>query len=299
MATSIQNYLRRLRYEKNQALNTVLSYENDLQGLADFLKKDIAQATYDEIFDFLIYIKEEKNLDPKSLARKISCFRSFYKDLIRLQLREDNPVDRVKAPKISRSLPSIVSEEELQYIFKYFDCDDSKNINKKFQKIRDLVIFEVLYSCGLRVSELCDLKVSQIYLEEGIIRVFGKGNKERLIPIGTSLNLLLKRYLPMRSEYINQIECPYLITSKFRKQVSRMFIWKVLKHYSKELNIIELHPHMLRHAFATHMLGYGADLRMIQELLGHADLSTTEIYTHVDKTDLTNTINQHHPLSKI
>ncbi|MGL4394105.1 MAG: site-specific tyrosine recombinase/integron integrase [Brevinema sp.] len=299
MTPSIQNYLRRLRYEKNQSVNTVTAYGHDLQELSEFLGKDIDQASYDEIFDFLITVKEEKQLNTKSLARKISCFRSFYKDLIRLQLREDNPVDKLKTPKITQSLPHIISEDELKKLFTAFEELSYKDENQYFQRIRDLLIFEILYSCGLRVSELCELKTSQIYLEEGIIRVFGKGNKERLLPIGTSLELLLEKYLPIRLMYLNGVDCDYVITSKFRKKVSRMFIWKVLKKYSEDLDITTLHPHMLRHAFATHMLSYGADLRMIQELLGHADISTTEIYTHIDKKALAETVNRYHPLSEI
>ncbi|MGL4561838.1 MAG: tyrosine-type recombinase/integrase [Brevinema sp.] len=297
MSLSIQNYLRRLRYEKHNAVNTIIAYTHDLEEFFVYLQKDIISATSDEIFDFLVYIRQNNNLDSKSIARKISCFRSFYKDLVRLQLREDNPMDLIDSPKMNQTLPSIISEEELNKIFDYLDAHlDDQNPHRYFQKIRDLVIFEVLYSCGLRVSELCDLQLSSIYLEERIIRVLGKGNKERLIPIGTNLYVLLQKYYPIRNEYLQDISCNFLITSKFKKKVSRMFIWKVLRQYSESLNVTTLHPHMLRHAFATHMLSYGADLRLIQELLGHADLSTTEIYTHVDKSSLIKTMNTYHPL---
>ena len=130
-----------------------------------------------------------------------------------------------------------------------------------------------------------------------MIRVLGKGNKERLIPMGNRLKQLIRKYFPVRQEYLKGILCDFVITSKFRKHVSRMFVWKVINQYSKNLDITELHPHMLRHAFATHMLSHGADLRMIQELLGHNSLATTEIYTHVSRDELRDTLILHHPLA--
>lgn len=299
MCPSIQSYMRRLRFEKNNAFNTIYSYQHDLQDLYKYLERDIIDATSEEILDFLISLKHQHNLNNKSISRKISCFRSFYKDLMRLELRKDNPMDLIDSPKISRHIPNIVGEQELDIIFNHFENIDQSDPKKIFPKLRDMLIFEILYSCGLRVTELCELTLSSLYLDDGIIRIIGKGNKERLVPIGTSLDKLLKQYLPIRQEYLEKSHCDYLITSKFRKKVSRMFIWKVLNQYSKNLDITTLHPHMLRHAFATHMLAHGADLRLIQELLGHSDLSTTEIYTHVDKSSLANTLEMHHPFSSL
>lgn len=295
MYQSIQSYLRRLRYEKNAASNTIESYKRDLYAFANYLQKDIFEATKDNVSDYLIFLRKEDEKVPlsfNSISRKISCFRSYYKDLIRLELRKDTPMTKINLPKIQRILPHTISEEEMNVLFESLE---RKRLG--FADIRDMMIFEILYSCGLRVTELCELTLSQIYLEENMIRILGKGDKERLIPIGGRLKTLFKEYLPIRDSYLNGVLCDHVITSKFKKKVTRMFIWKVVKKYSNQLDITILHPHMLRHAFATHMLSYGADLRTIQELLGHSNITTTEIYTHVSRTDLYDTLCRHHPLA--
>ncbi len=289
---SINSYLRRLRYEKNASPNTISAYTNDLIHFCTYLGRDIIDAQEEEVFDYLVSLREEDgDLSTKTIARKISCFRSYYKDLMRLELREDSPMQGIDTPKVAKKLPMTISEEELDILF------NAMNKNLTFAPLRDLLIFEILYSCGLRVSELCNLTISQIYLEEEVLRILGKGDKERLVPMSGRLVNLLHQYIPVRYEYLQGVACDCLITSKFKKKVSRMFIWKVMKKYSQELNITELHPHMLRHAFATHLLAHGADLRMIQELLGHSDLATTEIYTHVVREELYDTLILHHPLS--
>ncbi|MGL5955144.1 MAG: tyrosine recombinase [Brevinema sp.] len=288
---SVNQFIRRLTHEKNYAKNTVKAYQSDLQEFEQYLQKDILYANKEDIFNYISGLA--KALSKVSVRRKISCLRSFYKDLLRLEIRTDNPMKAIVLPKIQRKLPDLVSEGELEELFSFFDINTDR-----FAVLRDMMIFEFLYSCGLRVTELCELTLSSLYLEEETIRVLGKGGKERLIPMGKSLKRLLKRYLPIRKGYLNGVSCPYIITSKFKKKVSRMFIWKVLKQYSRDLNITELHPHMLRHAFATHMLSHGADLRLIQELLGHSDLATTEIYTHVAHEKLYDTLIQHHPMAQ-
>lgn len=288
---SISSFIRRLSYEKNYAQNTILSYEQDLKNFEDFLQRDISMATNQEIISYIQEISPR--FSATSLSRKLSCLRSFYKDLVRLDLRQDNPMHKICLPKTHRKLPELVSEQELDELFDSFEIN-----SQDFATLRDMLIFELLYSCGLRVSELCQLTLNSIYIEEEVLRILGKGNKERLIPMGRRLKELLSIYLPVRFAYLKGINCAYVITSKFRKHVSRMFIWKVLKKYSQQLQITELHPHMLRHAFATHMLNHGADLRIIQELLGHSDLSTTEIYTHVASEKLYETLIQHHPLAQ-
>ena len=297
--SSIDQYLRRLKYEKNYSLNTIESYSHDLIRLETYLGRDIKDANDKEIFDYFISLNKEEREDttepfsPKTIARRISCFRSFYKDLQRFEVREDNPMGMIDLPKLIKRLPNIVSEDELEDVFSFFDDGE-----QTFPSVRDAMIFELLYSCGIRVSELCQLTMNNIYIEEETIRVLGKGNKERLIPMGNRLKKLLLKYFPIRQEYLNGVLCDFVITSKFRKHVSRMFIWKVVNKYSKNLDITELHPHMLRHAFATHMLSHGADLRTIQELLGHSDLATTEIYTHVSRNELKDTLILHHPLAQ-
>ncbi len=295
---SIIQYLRRLKYEKNYSLNTIIAYQKDLVDLELYLERDIKDVVYQEITNYLITLNKNSKesygefLSPKTMSRKISCFRSFYKDLQRLEIRDDDPMGLINLPKLVQKLPNIVSEDELNDVFAFFDNNDGS-----FPILRDAMIFELLYSCGIRVSELCQLRINNIYIEEEMIRVLGKGNKERLIPMGNRLKQLIRKYFPVRQEYLKGILCDFVITSKFRKHVSRMFVWKVINQYSKNLDITELHPHMLRHAFATHMLSHGADLRMIQELLGHNSLATTEIYTHVSRDELRDTLILHHPLA--
>jgi len=299
--TTIYNFLRRLKFEKNASSNTIAAYKQDLLELYHFLQKDLINTTTYEIFNYIITFRSGNTnqviLHNNSIARKIACFRSFYKDLIRMEIIFENPMDNIDAPKILRKLPSIISENELDRIFNAFHSKNYKNETEQFVQLRDELIFEILYSCGLRVSELCNLQVQNIYLQDQIIRILGKGNKERIIPIGKRLEIQLNKYLPIRADYLNGQRCDFLITSKFRKHISRMFIWKTLRKYSQDKNITKLNPHMLRHAFATHMLTYGADLRIIQELLGHSSLATTEIYTHINNSSLHTSINKYHPLS--
>ncbi len=291
----MEQFIRRITYEKNYSKNTIESYKKDLSDFAIYLgKKGLRNATTKDIEKYIEIIKEEKS--PATISRKLSCFRSFYKDLNRLMIREDNPTHNVNFLKTGRKLPNVVGELEIEELFDFLE--NKQNENESFYMTRDVLIFELLYSCGLRVSELCGLTMNSIYMEDDVIRIVGKGDKERLVPIGKRLKGLLRRYLPKRLEFLQGVYCEYVITSKFRKHVSRMFIWKVLKKYSSELDITILHPHMLRHAFATHMLNYGADLRVIQELLGHEDISTTEIYTHIDKKNVEDELILHHPLSQ-
>ncbi|MGL4677143.1 MAG: site-specific tyrosine recombinase/integron integrase [Brevinema sp.] len=290
---AVNQFIRRLAHEKNYAKNTIKAYQSDLQEFEVSIQKDILDVDKNDVLDYICNLSKSQEISVVSIRRKISCLRSFYKDLLRMEIRKDNPMEKVVLPKIQRKLPNLVSETELDELFSLFD-----NTTEQFPSLRDLMIFELLYSCGLRVTELCELTLGSIYLEEKTLRILGKGGKERLIPMGMRLKTLLEHYLPIRKEYLKGVACPYVITSKFRKKVSRMFIWKVLKQYSQELNITELHPHMLRHAFATHMLAHGADLRLIQELLGHSDLATTEIYTHVAHEKLYDTLIQYHPMAQ-
>lgn len=296
MSRSIDNFLRRLKYEKNYSDNTIMAYKRDLCALEEYLGKDIKNVQEKEISDHLTNLQmQEQRPSPLTIARKMATFRTYYKDLMRMELREDSPMEKIDIPKLVKKLPNTVSEEELDYIFDFF----SDQVKVDFPTLRDAMIFEFLYSCGLRVTELCELTLNQIYQEEEMIRILGKGNKERLVPMGRRLKMLLERYLPIRLDYLRGVPCEHIITSKFRKKVSRMFMWKVMQKYSKQLNITTLYPHMLRHAFATHMLSYGADLRLIQELLGHSNLATTEIYTHVAQKELSETLIRHHPLGQM
>ncbi|MGL4366810.1 MAG: tyrosine recombinase [Brevinemataceae bacterium] len=300
---SVNAFLMRLSYEKYAAINTVSSYKHDLVEFAEYLGRDIADAGEQEIQTYLQYISEGNGKHPlcaRSIARKISAFRTFFADLIRLGMRKDNPMSSIFSPKLLKSIPSVISEEQLEELFNQFAVQEFGNLDEQFRKMRDLLIFEILYSCGVRVSELCNLQVNHIFLEDEFLVVLGKGGKERLLPIGKRLITLISEYLTIRCQYLQtkSKDCEYLITSKFGKAVSRMFVWKLLRKYSENIDINNLSPHKLRHAFATHMLWNGADLRVIQELLGHSDISTTEIYTHLDKSHLETVLEKYHPLAE-
>lgn len=290
----MDDFLRRKKYEQNASPHTIEAYACDLADFANFLNKKVPElASADDIFDYIITLHEE-SLHPRSIRRRLSCLRSFYKDLIRMGHREDNPMETIDSPKSSRPLPNVLAETEIENLCVFLQGDDS------FASLRDLLMVELLYSCGMRVSELCGLTLADIFLDDNFIRVLGKGNKERLLPIGGRLDGVLNLYLPLRAEYLSGWKhTEALVLSKFRRGITRMGVWKILKQHSETLGITDIHPHLLRHSFASHMLERGADLRVIQELLGHESLGTTEIYTHVDKKHLRQVLIKNHPLSRL
>ncbi|MGL5254088.1 MAG: site-specific tyrosine recombinase/integron integrase [Brevinema sp.] len=292
--TSVDSFLHRKRYEQNCSSLTIEAYATDLSHFVAFLGEiDPQSATEEDIFNYLISL-HEKSYTNASISRKLSCLRGFYRDLLRLEHREDNPMDHIDGPKASRPLPRYLSEDQTESLCSLPFSEEN------FTDMRDLTMIEFMYSSGLRVSEVCRLDYNDLFLEEGVIKVWGKGDKERLVPMSGRLKMVLAIYLPLREKYLEGWKhTSQLIITKFRKGISRMGVWKILKLRAEAAGIEKIHPHMLRHSFASHMLARGADIRIIQELLGHEDLSTTEIYTHVEVSHLQNSLKMCHPLGKL
>lgn len=285
----IEEFLRYLRIDKGYSENTIKSYETDLMKFLDYNKdKDINNISNDDIREYVKWLKKNE-LNEKSISRNISCLKSFYKFLVIQRIISDNPSDSVIMPKIKKTLPSILTEDE---VLKLLDVKLIDNFS-----YRNKAMLELMYATGLRVSELVNLKLQDIDFSEDIIRTFGKGSKERIIPIGDYAVEYLKKYIEeYRPLMLKKTTCEYLFLNNHGKKMTRQGFFKIIKKIAKENGIDkELSPHTLRHSFASHLLKYGADLRTIQELLGHSDISTTQIYTHVTNEELKKNYEDFHP----
>jgi integrase/recombinase XerD len=290
----LKEYLNVLRLEKNLSENTISSYRNDLVSLIGFLESerayDFSRVDHKLLNSFFKKL-QKLGLSRTSAARYYSSIKGFFNYLFSNKYIEANPVEKVSPPKLSKTLPSVLTVEEMDKILSAPVLDDKLGL-------RDKSVLEVLYACGLRVSELIELKISNLFFEEEIIRVFGKGSKERLVPIGSSAIKWTKEYL-MKSrpllEKKSKSEGIVFLNNRGTK-LSRMGIWKIVDRYKIEGEIErEVHPHTFRHSFATHLLEGGADLRAVQEMLGHADISTTQIYTHIDRDYIKQVHRDFHP----
>lgn len=294
MKIFLKEYLNVLRLEKNLSENTVSSYKNDIVSLINFLdslKIDDPSAVDHKLLNNFFVSLQEIGLSKTSAARYYSSIKGFFNYLFSSKYIESNPAEKVSPPKLSKSLPSVLTVAEVDSIL-------SKPVVKEKLGLRDKGVLEILYACGLRVSELIGLRISDLFLDEEIIRVFGKGSKERLVPIGSSAIKWTKQYLiksrPLLAKR-EKSENIVFLNSRGTK-LSRMGIWKLVDRYVKEAGIKkEVHPHTFRHSFATHLLEGGADLRAVQEMLGHADISTTQIYTHIDRDYIKQVHKQFHP----
>lgn len=293
----IHQFKHHLLLERSLSENSVQAYEHDVQKLYQFLQLQALHVlpesvTEDHIKDFLKYIAE-LGLHAQSQARILSGIKAFYKFLIEEDILPESPAALVEAPKLRRKLPDTLSLFEIDQMFSAIDLSTPEGA-------RNRAILETLYSSGLRVSELIDLKISNVFVELGFLKIIGKGNKERLVPIG---EVALKYMLI----YINEIRC-HLVTpaesanlvflNRRGKGLSRIMIFYIIKDLAKMINLEKsVSPHTFRHSFATHLIEGGADLRAVQEMLGHESITTTEIYTHVDMEYLKTVIKSHHPRS--
>ena len=281
-----------LLFEKGASDQTDENYMRDLQKLSDFLQgveSTLMKATPEIINAF--FIKElERDISPRSLARYLSCYKHFYKFLIIGKYREDNPAEDIKLPKYHEPLPATLSPDEVVSLLNAPDLTTPLGI-------RDYAMLEILYSCGFRVTELISLQFHQINFEVGYVRVIGKGDKERLIPIGEVALEAVKNYIQQsRPILLKGRSSDVLFVSNRGTEMTRQTFWYVLKKYVAEVGIKGgISPHTLRHAFATHLVNNGADLRVVQLLLGHSSLSTTQIYTHVAKERLKKLHALNHP----
>lgn len=292
--TLLQKYLRSLSLEKGFSNNTVFSYENDLKRYLGFLgRRKIA--TVDKITSSTIQdyaeLLAKLGLSNATVSRNFSAIRSFHKFLIEEGETKTNPTELLETPRLKRKLPEVLSVDEVSDLMNAPDIETTVGI-------RDRAILESLYGCGLRVSEAIELKIENVFMEDGFLRVLGKGNKERIIPIGKEaihwIKVYLARVRPTQSHGIasrNQ-----LFLNRFGKRFSRMGMWKLIQKYVRQANITRrVYPHIFRHSFATHLLENGADLRAVQEMLGHVDISTTQIYTHLSSQYIRQIYKEYHP----
>ena len=286
MKDLFKDYETYLRIERAMSPNTVASYCSDIDKFLESLPCQAHEAGPDEIIE---YMQQRGDISKRSQARLLSALRSFFGWMVMEGMMDDNPCDRVDAPKLGRYLPVVLSVEEVEAIL------DSVDLST-WQGTRDLAILEVLYGCGLRVSEAVGLKISCLYLKEGFIRVIGKGNKERLVPVGEMAVAAINVYLDRRPMPYDSKSDDLLFLNRFGRSLSRQSVFKMIKTQALVADVRkEISPHTLRHSFATHLVERGADLRMVQEMLGHENLTTTEIYMHVDSSTWHGRIMEHHP----
>ena len=276
-----------LLIDKNYSSNTINSYRTDLENFYKFIKKDIADIDVNDIKSYLKYLKDS-NHSERSIARNVSSLKSFYKFLIINSHINKNPMENILTLKLSKKLPNVLSVEEVE---KMLDIKPVDNYS-----IRNKAMLELMYASGLRVSELINLKTYDIDTIDNIVRTMGKGRKERIIPIGEYANEALINYLKIRYTFLKKEVNDYLFLNNHGKQMTRQGFFKIIKKIAKDNNIQkEISPHTLRHSFATHMINNGADLRTIQELLGHSDIATTQIYTHISSKQVKNNFENYHP----
>jgi integrase/recombinase XerD len=295
MEDQLKDFMHFLIVEKGLAKNTIVSYERDLKSYLHYLKNVESILSLNDvqrihIVHFLGFLKEQGK-SSKTLARHIASVRAFHQFLLRDKATDQDPSVLIETPRLEKSLPKVLSLQEVEVLL-----ETPKQ--KDHYGIRDKAMLELLYATGIRVSELISLDIENVHLTMGFVRCIGKGNKERIIPIGRTASDSIKLYLDTGR--------PQFVSKKHREQalflnhqgnrLTRQGFWKILKKLTKEAGIEkELTPHTLRHSFATHLLENGADLRAVQEMLGHADISTTQIYTHVTKTRLKDVYSKFHP----
>ncbi len=292
MSHYLQQFLDSLWLESGLSDNTVQAYRQDLESFAKWLAQfdtDLAAATRADILKYQ-GVRLAQGRKVRSEARLLSSLRRFYRYLCREAIRETDPTTQIESPRIGKPLPSSLTEQEVE------DLLTQPDINKALGH-RDRTMLEVLYATGLRVSELVTLKFEQVNMRQGLVRCVGKGNKERLVPLGEiALDWLQQYLLEARPMLLEGHISEDLFPTRRGKAMSRQAFWYLIKRYAKQADINKaLSPHTLRHAFATHLLNHGADLRVVQLLLGHSDLSTTQIYTHVAKERLKSLHATHHP----
>jgi len=298
MKSDIEKFFRFLQLEKSLATNSIDAYQHDIARYAAFLKsRGVAStngATGDDVGAF-IHELHRLGLSARSVARNLSAVKSFHKFLLGEKITTSDPTLTIELPKRGKFLPDVLSVGEIN---KIIDATSQKKGDDKNLWIRDRAILETLYATGMRVSELTDLKQSNVFFEDEIVRVFGKGSKERLVPIGKpALQWIQKYQTEVRGILAGRHAANNAVFLNWRgRSMSRAAIWNIVKEYTRLARITkEVHPHTFRHSFATHLLEGGADLRAVQEMLGHVDISTTQIYTHIDREFVKAEHRKYHP----
>ena len=287
----LKDYNNYLRIERAMSQNTVASYCSDIAKFLEFFDTPQRKVSADRLAseDINEYLTSCTGRSRRSQARLLSALRSFYNWMVLEGMVKENPCDRVDMPKLGRYLPDVLSADE---VFRIIDGVDVSS----WQGCRDKAILEVLYGCGIRVSEAVDLKISGLYFTDGFIRVIGKGNKERLVPLNDVAAESLKIYLDRRPEPADSESDDIVFLNRFGRPLSRQSMFKMVKTQALLADVRkEISPHTFRHSFATHLVENGADLRVVQEMLGHESVTTTEIYTHVDSSTWHKNVLEHHP----
>lgn len=292
MEAQIRSFLNYLRVEKGLADNTMHAYQRDMMKFAEFAAKQkvsLPQVERAHVVDFLrsLYLKK---LDSRSVARHLVTIRHFFRFCFAEGLIQEDPAANVQSPKFRQSLPEFLSLAEVDRLLAQPDANSTLGL-------RDKAMIELLYSTGLRVSELCGLKTQDIQMDLGCLRCIGKGNKERLVPVGKRALQGVQEYVTKsRPQILGKRTSSFLFPSRTGSAINRIVFWKILGTYGRKAGLRKaLTPHMLRHSFATHLLDRGADLRSVQMMLGHADIATTQIYTHVVEERLKQVYKAHHP----
>lgn len=282
----LKDYSDYLRIERAMSTNTVASYCSDVSAFLEAAGQPAESCGPDAVVD---YLASRRDLRDRSLSRLISALRSFYNYLIIEGLIKENPCDKIESPKIGRLLPDVLSVGEVSEIIASVPEDT-------WCGIRDRAILEVLYGCGLRVSEVLGIRISDIFFEESFLRVRGKGDKERIVPLGEMAEDAVRKYLSVRPVPAGRAYEDMLFLNRFGKSLSRISVFNMIKRQALVCGITkEISPHTFRHSFATHLIENGADLRAVQEMLGHESILTTEIYTHVDSASWQAAVLSHHP----
>ncbi|MDP2927367.1 MAG: site-specific tyrosine recombinase XerD [Candidatus Omnitrophota bacterium] len=293
MKELIDSFLDYLSVERALAKNTIVAYRADLNLYLDFIGKQgivvLSKATKNDIVEFMLFQKA-RGISPVTISRRLAAIRMFHRFLARERVLKSDPTILIDSPKLWKKIPDTLSLNEVEALISQPDV-------RGHQGARDKAILETLYATGMRVSELSNLKTNNVNLDIGFLRCIGKGNKERIIPLGKKAIHSINRYLEFsRPHFLKQKTSEVLFISRSGAKLSRQSVWKLIKRYAKEAKIKKsIKVHTLRHSFATHLLERGADLRSVQEMLGHSNISTTQIYTHIDKERLKTIHKMFHP----
>jgi integrase/recombinase XerD len=288
----IVDFVHYLNVERGLALNTRESYERDLRQFSSYLvsrRSTVERATRTLIISYLLYM-EKQGLSTATVARRLAAIKSFYHYLTREKITKEDPTERLESPKLTKRLPTVLSVDEVEILL------DQPNGSVPAGR-RDRAMLELLYATGIRVSELVSLDVPSVNLELGFVRCVGKGNKERVVPMGSVARRSVAEYIDQgRSDLVRDPLASALFVNHHGRRLTRQGFWKIVKKYAAQAGISkEITPHTLRHSFATHLLEGGADLRAVQEMLGHADISTTQVYTHLTRNRLRDVYKSAHP----
>ncbi len=291
MNNFIEDFLNYLSVERGLAKNTLDAYGRDLAKYMEFVGNvtDPNVMTRNHVTSFMMKLKKD-GMATTTISRHLAAVKMFHRFLVRESLATDDPTNLIETPKMLKRIPAVLTQNEIEAMLKV-------SPPRGWQGIRDKAIIEIFYASGLRVSELADLKLTSINYDIGFVRAIGKGSKERIIPVGAKAKEAIKLYLEKsRVKVAKGADQGYLFLSRLGKRISRQSVWTIIKSYARLAGIKKvIKPHTLRHTFATHLLEHGADLRSVQEMLGHADISTTQIYTHVDRERLKAVHKEFHP----